>query len=156
MQIKDILRILVDDGLVRCEKCGIANLYWSFSYAAQLQLDTQYKKTLSQLESSMEGNNVLTEMINVVQDTKSGDEWDAQFNLQTQYQLKVNDLNNQLLKLRENSHENIHKLQLGLVRLEMGIDILIDNITLIVNYINVNNGLGKDEIYKAFNIPIDL
>lgn len=156
MQIKDILKILVDDGLVRCEKCGIANLYWSFSYAAQLQLDTQFNKHSKQLEEATKISGTMAIKIDKLLVTKGGIEWEKLCSMNDESQLIITDLDTQLSNLKENSTENIQKLQLELIRLETGIDILIDNITLIVNYININNGVGKDELYKVFNIPIDL
>jgi hypothetical protein len=63
MQIKDILQGLIDDGLVRCEKIGSGNYYWSFPSDASrsriLQLESMRKK----VEAGSENVSLLEEKL---------------------------------------------------------------------------------------------
>ncbi|PNH06256.1 Meiotic nuclear division protein 1 [Tetrabaena socialis] len=42
--VKDVLQSLVDDDIVKCEKIGISNYYWSFPAEASVKLEAEVKK----------------------------------------------------------------------------------------------------------------
>ncbi|CAI5755874.1 unnamed protein product [Candida verbasci] len=64
MQVKDLIANLVDEGLVESEKCGIVNLYWSFKYSKQKQLENRAGTLKSEIElKKIEIENLKKEII---------------------------------------------------------------------------------------------
>lgn len=47
--VKEVLQALVDDDLVRFEKIGASNYYWSFPSEASLRLENEAKKAATDL-----------------------------------------------------------------------------------------------------------
>lgn len=156
MQIKDVLKVLLDEGLVRCEKCGTTNIYWSFAYAAQLQLDDQYTRTQIQLEAANTNSDILDAQLAKLKKTHAGTQWEKLSAENMALETLGVELATQVARLKENSAESVQQRKQKLLKLESGIDVLVDNITLIVNYIHSNNGISKDEIYKALNVPSEI
>lgn len=63
MQIKDVLQGLVDEGLVRCEKIGSGNYYWSFPSETTRIKELKLVNLQQKLESETKDINSLVEKI---------------------------------------------------------------------------------------------
>lgn len=161
MQIKDILKLLIDDGLVNCEKCGISNIYWSFQYTSILKINTEFNKLeLKKLHKLNEIENLKIEL-NSLKNERSI--------LKSEKKLKIinhiSELKDENLKfevilknLKLNSPDMI-KFKINKInQLQESIVILVDNIDILLNFIlELNtNGMTRENIFEFFNIPQDL
>ncbi|KAK9466518.1 meiotic nuclear division protein 1 [Lipomyces arxii] len=63
MQIKDVLQTLLDDGLVRCEKIGAGNYYWSFASDATRGREAKLESVKQKVSSGTETVTFLTEKL---------------------------------------------------------------------------------------------
>lgn len=159
MQIKDILKLLVDDGLVNCEKCGISNIYWSFKYTSIMKISNDYERSIKrkdELTKSIE--NGKKEIEGLQNDRKLSVEKRTELNNEIISLInEKNYLNQKINKLLENSPEKINQRLNKIQKFQDSIDIMMDNIEILINFlINSNPNLSKDEIYEYFKIPQDI
>lgn len=161
MQIKDILKLLIDDGLVNCEKCGISNIYWSFQYTSILKINTEFNKLeLKKLQKINEIENLKIELNNLKNERSILKNEEKIKLINHVSKLKDENLKFELIlkTLKLNSPDTI-KFKINKIKqLEKSIDILVDNIDILVSFIlELNtNGMERENIFEFFNIPHEL
>lgn len=156
MQIKDILKLLVDDGLVKCEKCGNSNIYWSFEYTATMQLRNEYsKKCLQRDELSDKIANLRAAAADLKDERKMGPK---QRNLLVDKSTKLEadnlQLSNKWKQLLTNSPDQITERKNGLHRVAEVNESILNNIEILIRYISnsISTSLTKDAICEYFGI----
>lgn len=160
MQIKDILKLLVDDGFVNCEKCGISNIYWSFEYTNIMRMTNEYNKLILQKAKILELTNDLKIQIESLKSERSNPKISRK-KLMTQIAKLKND-NTQLEgisnTLLANTPDKINMKMKRLNALQIAIDSIMDNMHIMVNFIADSNptGMSKSDIRSYFHIPEDL
>ena len=160
MQIKDILKMLVDEGLVNCEKCGISNIYWSFQYTSTMKMTKEYDSLLvrkSNLLNAIEEYRLEIEKLKAERSGLSKKERTQLLCQISKLQTEKSSLEIQLESLLANTPEKVNARLNNIKRLQEAIDILMDNIDLLVNFIADSNpaGMTKANIREYFGVPED-
>ncbi|KAG0674438.1 Meiotic nuclear division protein 1 [Pichia californica] len=161
MQIKDILKLLTDESLVNCEKCGISNIYWSFKYNSVMRLLNDFNNLNIKKEKILINLNSLNNELKLLKFERSKISKIEKNKLLLNINKLKNDkliLQNKFNNLISNSPDIINSKKNNLKILQNSIIILIDNIEILINFIfSLNpNGLSKHEIREYFKIPQDL
>jgi hypothetical protein len=157
MQIKDILKMLIDDGLVQCEKCGISNIYWSFQYTGIMKLNSDFKRLTTKKETLI---NSIREAKTEVDTLKIERKMDIQEREELLIQAKnleiANaEINRKIQSLLESSPEQIEQKETTVRNIQMAIDTMYENLDILVSFIYDANpsGLSKTAIREYFGIP---
>ncbi len=157
MQIKDILKMLIDDGLVQCEKCGISNIYWSFQYTGIMKLNSDFKRLTTKKETLI---NNIREAKNEVETLKTERKMDIQERGELLTQAKnleeANaEINRKIQSLLESSPEQLEQKETTVRNIQMAIDTMYENLDILVSFIYDANssGLSKTAIREYFGIP---
>lgn len=160
MQIKDILKMLVDEGLVNCEKCRISNIYWSFQYTSTMKMTKEHDSLLvrkSNLLNAIEEYRLEIEKLKAERSGLSKKERTQLLGQISKLQTEKSSLEIQLESLLANTPEKVNARLNNIKRLQEAIDILMDNIDLLVNFIADSNpaGMTKANIREYFGVPED-
>jgi DNA repair ATPase RecN len=160
MQIKDILKMLVDDGLVNCEKCGISNIYWSFKFTSIMKINNDYEKATKKKEEILQliisAKKEIKELkkerqLSVAKRNKLSDEINQLIDQNNKFQ-------NEIDTILANTPEKINDRLSKLSNAQIAIDTMTDNINILVNFIIDSNptGMSKSQICEYFGIPDDI
>ncbi|ODV60797.1 Mnd1p [Ascoidea rubescens DSM 1968] len=177
MQMKEILQHLIDDSLIKFEKCGITNFYWCFEFDLTKSINSNYSNLIKRKTTLIENNQVLAEKIKKEKLSRVN-ELTANQLLMVKEQLKINndngnnDINRNYLlaKVKEFSNDLEKKLQIlndytendprnldekinQLTKIGYNIDLITDNIDLLISYWVNNKNLETSALKKEFNIP---
>lgn len=159
MQIKDILKMLIDDGLVNCEKCGISNIYWSFQYTGIMKLSQNYERLKTKKQGLIEGIDKSKKEIEILKEERKMDKEERAKLVETIGQLESENLqiNKEIEKLVEISPEKLESRMKVIKEMEDSIEMMMDNMDILVNFIYDSNpsGMSKSEIREYFSIPND-
>ncbi|GMM29438.1 hypothetical protein DAMA08_021830 [Martiniozyma asiatica (nom. inval.)] len=154
MQIKDILKSLLDDDLVKCEKCGISNIYWSFPYADVMTIENRYINLLENNELlNLEINSGKNKITKLIELGKGGEEWDQIFELKRKLQSEITLLETKWADIQENSADKLQEMDEKCKKMEEQSETMIDNSYRIVNYLADLNGTSKIDLIEYFNLP---
>lgn len=156
MQIKDILKLLIDDNLVNCEKCGISNIYWSFKYTSVKKLNQDFIKlsgTKNELVTS------INDCDSEIEELKLNRQKSSQRDLKLSKVNQLRELNLKLLdeieSIELNNPESLSKREDNLNLINEYIEIMMDNLNILVTFIadSTSSGMSKADIREYFNIP---
>lgn len=157
MQIKDVLKMLIDEGLVSCEKCGIANIYWSFNYTAEMRLRQEYDRALkAQKDGELALEDVSKQLKEMYAERKMCEEERQRLILEvTELEAEVKALKETHSKLLENTPEMVEKRMKHALDLKEEVEEIVDNLDILVSYIvkSSPNGVSSKEVRKYFDIP---
>ena len=157
MQIKDILKMLVDDGLVNCEKCGISNIYWSFQYTGIMKLNNDYERLKIRKDDMLKSIDNYKEKIKVLKNERKLGKKERNKLIETinKLTLENNEINKKIDKLIERSPEKLETRLSVIKEMENSIEIMMDNFDILVSFIYDSNpsGMSKSEIREYFSIP---
>lgn len=158
MQIKDILKLLVDEGLVNCEKCGISNIYWSFQYTSIIKMTKEYDRLLVRktgVLNSIDQHKVEIKQLTAERTGLSKKERTTMIDKASKLQSEKTALEAQLDSLLANTPEKVNARLENIKKLQEAIDVLMDNIDLLVNFIADSNpaGMTKASIREYFGVP---
>ncbi|KAK9458067.1 meiotic nuclear division protein 1 [Dipodascopsis uninucleata] len=156
MQIKDVLQSLVDDGLVRCEKIGSGNFYWSFPSDASRQRDLALQTTKKNVASANEAIVLLEEQL--AAEKVAREPTPERETLLVDVEARINELAS--LKEQVNASEGlnpelIQRQQAYLEECKEAVNRWTDNIFAVLAYFR-EQGTDMKLVYQEFNIPEEL
>ncbi|KAK9480550.1 meiotic nuclear division protein 1 [Lipomyces japonicus] len=156
MQIKDILQGLMDDDLVRCEKIGSGNFYWSFPSDARRARENAVKTISKRIEQSKETIKLLE--TNMISETNARTPSDEREHLVSEVHLQKAELERiqkSISKFSDYDPELIELQKQAIVIAKEAINRWTDNIYTVIGYFR-EQGVDVKLIYQEFNIPEDL
>ncbi|EER32636.1 predicted protein [Candida tropicalis MYA-3404] len=149
MQIKELVTILVNEGLVEQEKCGTTNLFWSFQYIEhkkKLQQHDSLRQSIVKLKA--EKDKLLEELQNSVSER---DNFHSDRKSQIRY---CNNLAEELNQLECEMKSN--KQDEEMERLIQAINFFNESIESILSYLSQQSGTSVLILKNEFGIPLDL
>ncbi|ONH69536.1 Meiotic nuclear division protein 1 [Cyberlindnera fabianii] len=152
MQMKELLQSLVDDGLVKAEKCGITVVYWSFEYDVIKAVKDQIGRVEEKIDKTEDRLKVLRKEINqekvkrvkknVIQRVK---EWE---------ELKKSC--DELEKTLGNSTydgDRVSEIKRELQHLVANAEICTDNMEAMMYHFKKQNDIGREVFKQELGIP---
>lgn len=159
MQIKDVLKMLIDEGLVSCEKCGIANIYWSFKYTAAMRLGQEYERAVKAQEDGETALEMAMAQLNLMRSerTMSGKAREQLMEKASKLETEVKEFEATHEKLLDNTPEKVEKRRERVRELEEKVEEIVDNLDILVSYIvkSSPNGVTAREVREHFDIPVE-
>lgn len=160
MQIKDVLRNLVDEGLVNCEKCGTCNIYWSFQYTLVKKIKQEHERMMERKEQLQDIiRNYQCELEILQRDRLLKDAERDNLLRQLSELSSVNSLLvSKLASTMANNPIQLTSRERHIQEVQEAVDMMVDNIEILISFIYEWNpcGLSKSEIRKYFRVPEDL
>ncbi|KAK9324168.1 meiotic nuclear division protein 1 [Lipomyces orientalis] len=156
MQIKDVLQSLIDDGLVRCEKIGSGNYYWSFPSDASRSRALKFETMRKKVEAGNENVTLLEEKLRFETDARQmTDEREALLRDVDAKQSNLSALNAAISKYSDCDPELLESQQNALALAKEAVNRWTDNIFLVIGYFR-DQGTDIQMVYQEFGIPEDL
>ncbi|KAK9380890.1 meiotic nuclear division protein 1, partial [Kockiozyma suomiensis] len=156
MQIKDVLQGLVDEGLVRCEKIGSGNYYWSFPSETTRIKELKLVNLQQKLESETKDINSLVEKIALeTQDRIPSPHRDALIQRVNAKESKILELTVESSKFSDIDPELLQQQQNTLILVKTAVNRWTDNIFALMGYFRAQ-GTDMQIVYSEFGIPQEL
>lgn len=147
MQIKDILQMLIDDDLIKCEKCGSMNLYWCFEYDLAKALINKYSNLKTRIDDLLIQIQQMEQEISEKKDNcvteKEKITYDKEIDSLT---IERDSLQKELQKLRDNSPQKLKRLEDLLVKQLTEAENYADNIDCLVRYLSSKQGISSTNL----------
>lgn len=152
MQMKELLQQLIDDDLVRSEKCGVTTVYWCFEYdklKKMKEVVTMNQEKLDKLEAKK-----LMLQKNI--ETESGARKNSSY-LKLKYEVsKLEARKAELFKLIEASSfnmDNMSSIKATLSQKLNDAECFTDNIEVLVSYFQKEYGIERSYFKQELDIP---
>ncbi|KAK9377544.1 meiotic nuclear division protein 1 [Lipomyces chichibuensis] len=156
MQIKDILQGLIDDGLVRCEKIGSGNYYWSFPSDASRSRILKLESMRNKVEAGNENVALLEEKLQLESAAREKtEEREVLLKDVDAKQSNLSALNAAISKYSDCDPELLEIQQHALAKAKEAVNRWTDNIFSVIGYFR-EQGTDVQMVYKEFGIPDDL
>ncbi|KAK9370916.1 meiotic nuclear division protein 1 [Lipomyces kononenkoae] len=156
MQIKDVLQSLIDDGLVRCEKIGSGNYYWSFPSDASRSRILKLESIRKKVDAGNENVALLEEKLHFERAARDNtEERESLINDVHAKQSKVSALHAAILKYSDCDPELLESQRDALAAAKEAVNRWTDNIFSVIGFFR-DQGTDLQMVYKEFGIPEDL
>lgn len=161
MQIKDILQLLIDDDLIKYDKCGSMNLYWCFQYELTKGLIVNYSKYSQLMDTAVSEKQKLLDVINQAKASRT-DQVEGSSSKQTRKQLleeiaALNSTKQQLAmvisSLKQNDPARLEEMDGELQRYKEQAELYADNVEAMVGYLARQHGLPSGQLKQELGIP---
>uniref|UniRef100_A0A8R1TKP1 Meiotic nuclear division protein 1 homolog n=1 Tax=Onchocerca volvulus TaxID=6282 RepID=A0A8R1TKP1_ONCVO len=155
--VKEITQLLVDEGLVECEKIGTFVCYWAFPSQAMITRKKQLQELdekISNLETKLKEAKADAEMIKKdKKETKEREKLKLQIN---DLQMKHDELMKKLEKLDEEGPEAIARLENKTAKARDDANCWTDNIFAAKKWCKKNFNIEEKVLNTQFEIPPEL
>ncbi|KAK9238272.1 meiotic nuclear division protein 1 [Lipomyces kononenkoae] len=156
MQIKDVLQGLIDDSLVRCEKIGSGNYYWSFPSDASRSRILNLESIRRKVEAGNENVALLDEKLQLERAARENtEEREALLKDVDIKQSKLSALHAAISKYSDCDPELLENQRDALATAKEAVNRWTDNIFSVIGFFR-DQGTDVQMVYKEFGIPEDL
>ncbi|KAK7206278.1 meiotic nuclear division protein 1, partial [Myxozyma melibiosi] len=156
MQIKEVLQGLVDESLVRCEKIGSGNYYWSFLSDATKSRELVVSNLKKKLETETEAVVSLEEQTGIeLSERENNAERDDLLRRVQEKEDTLRNLQQETSKYSDVDPELLQQQTASLSLLREAANCWTDNIFAVLGYFRAQ-GTDLQIIYREFGIPDDL
>ncbi|XP_022659181.1 meiotic nuclear division protein 1 homolog [Varroa destructor] len=156
--VKDVLKGLVDDGLVDSDKIGTSIYFWAFPSKALMRLKvrlTNLRKLVDEAETTrVNAQRALAEEQKKL-DLSGSATPDMLLNL-SKYAEQQRLLTQKLRNIEQNDPITIQRLQEDLAEIKAATNRWTDNIFTLRSWIRHRSGMTDADIERAFEIPVEL
>ncbi|GMM33049.1 Mnd1 protein [Saccharomycopsis crataegensis] len=164
MQIKDVLQQLLDEDLVKFDKCGSMNLYWCFQYDSTKNMIVKHRRLLENIREAEDDKRQIVSAINVARKEReeniSNDKDGANNITRISLQREIKELKQEhqelLSRVRElqlNDPARIEQMQSSLIKTQLESERYTDNVDSLVGYLARENGINSSDLRRELGIP---
>ncbi|KAH3674485.1 hypothetical protein WICMUC_003323 [Wickerhamomyces mucosus] len=153
LQMKDLLQTLLDDNLIKAEKCGVTTIYWCFQYDQIKNLKQIWGINQAKLQNLQIKRDKLIEECfkeNKLRILKDRDQLISKF--ETMEKIYKN-LQIQFINSKYFDFDKLENIKLNLIKRLNIADICTDTIESLIDYFKKNNDVEREYFQNEFDIP---
>lgn len=153
MILPDLLKKLLDDNLIKSEKCGASNVYWCFGYQSHHFYSCETEKAILAIASFEEENKKKREHLKkILSNTKRTPERDELLDKYNALKEKVAEINEHKKQRQDYSYDEFKRLQNEIEEMKVAANKKTDNIFVLQGFVTNKFGISKREFNGNFGI----
>lgn len=154
---REVLDILVSDGLAKTEKIGSSNYFWSFKSDARIKHENKMRDLAEELSKLESAEADLEDKLEKSRREREGDlERESKLALLTKLEREVGDLEKELSMYKSNDPEEISRLREETKKLVSLANQWTENIFILQGFLVSKYSMDGAEVNKGLSIPEDL